>query len=60
MEQEQKHKLFSVSRELISTFIKFGLLVGSVVAGGNATREREECVERTCEGVIVLRVGTCV
>ena len=24
------------------------------LAGGNATRERKECVERTCEGVIVL------
>ena len=24
------------------------------LAGGNATHERKECVERTCEGVIVL------
>ena len=25
-----------------------------MLAGGNAIRERKECVERTCEGVIVL------
>ena len=27
---------------------------GGRLAGGNATRERKECAERTCEGVIVL------
>ena len=27
---------------------------GGKLAGGNATRKRKECVERTCEGVIVL------
>ena len=27
---------------------------GGRLAVGNATRERKECVERTCEGVIVL------
>ena len=27
---------------------------GGRLAGGNATRERKECVERTCEGVIVM------
>ena len=27
---------------------------GGRLVEGNATRERKECVERTCEGVIVL------
>ena len=27
---------------------------GGRLAGGNATRKRKECVERTCESVIVL------
>ena len=46
-------------------FSRFGLLDGSEkgfschcqesrLAGGNATRKRKECAERTCEGMIVL------